>query len=194
MDFPVLPKEVETINRQLVEHFGVDTLTGKPIWRVSWSNDQYEKRLTEYSDSGILLLFPEVRELPKCQWLKSRWILERLVLIPDINSHELPTQKQSYECMWSFEDRNGEALRPSFEASKFVVDTVYAALGKKSLAKYKDPDSNAEDALENRIKRIDKLEEELFGNESGLNLKTIIGEAIVVPQSYKTTLDKDKES
>lgn len=185
MDFPILPKEIQEINRQLQEQFGIDTISSLPIWRVSWSNDQYEKRLTDRTDSGLQLLVPEVRELPKYQWIKSHWILERLVLIPEVNAQELPTQKQSYECMYPFENvYTGETIMPSFRACQFVVDTVYAAMGKKSLRKYVDEE--AKNPIEHREQRINKLEEELFGDESGLQGKThLTGEAIVVPQNYE---------
>ena len=40
---------------------------------------------------------------------------------------------------------------------------------------------------EMREKRIEKLTEELFGDESNILGRTVTGEAIVVPQSYETT-------
>lgn len=177
MDFPVLPQEIQEINKRLENHFGVDTITGQPIWRVSWSTDQYEKRLTNFTPEGFELLTPQVFELPKYQWCKDRWILERLVLIPDVHVAELPTQKMSYECMYAFENAyTGDAIRPVFEACKFVVDTVYAAMGKKSLRKYVDEE--AANPIESREKRINQIQEELFGDESGLLGRTITGEAV----------------
>lgn len=177
MDFPRLPRDVDIINDQLISLYGIDTLTGKPMWRVSWSNDQYEKRLTEYTDSGLQLLIPEVRELPKYQWVKDRWILERLCLIPDINIGELPTERQSYECMFPFENAfTGEALPPNLQAAKFVVDTVYAAMGKKSMRRYIDDEDK--NPVQVKEERINKLQEELFGDESSLLGRTITGEAV----------------
>lgn len=176
MDFPKLPQEVAELNQQLIDHFGIDTVTGKPMWRVSWSNDQYEKRLTDRTPEGLSLLYPEVKELPKYPWIKDRWILERLVLIPDVNIAEIPSEKQSYECMWKFEDRFENALPPTFWASKFVVDTIYAAMGKSSLVKYVDEE--AKNPAEHKEERINTLIEELFGNESNLLGRTITGEAV----------------
>jgi len=177
MDFPTLPQDVININKRLVDHFGVDTVTGSAMWRISWSNDQYEKRLTDCTDEGLTLLYPEVRELPKYQWVKDRWILERLCLVPEINLSELPTQKQSYECMYPFENAyTGEALPPNFEAAKFVVDTVYAAMGKSNLSKYVDEE--AKNPIEAQRQRVDKLQEELFGDESAILGRTITGESV----------------
>lgn len=177
MDYPVLPKDIQEINRQLENHFGIDTVTGKPMWRVSWSTDQYEKRLTNYTDMGLLLLTPEVRELPKYQYCKDRWILEQLCLVPEANLSELPAQKQSYENMYTFEHGvTGGPIMPVFEACKFVIDVVEAAKGKKSLRKYVDDE--AQNPAEAKEKRIQQLTEELFGDESSILGRTITGEAV----------------
>src|SRR6516162_1663463 len=114
MDFPILPQDIQTINNQLVNYFGIDTITSQAMWRVSWSSDQNEKRK--------------------------------------------------------------EPVYPIFKACKFVVDVVYAAMGKKSLAKYVDEE--AKNPLEEQEKRINKLQEELFGDESSLLLRTVTGEAV----------------
>lgn len=177
MEYSVLPTDIQAVNVKLIDHFGVDTLTGKAIWRVSWSNDQVEKRLTIHTAEGLELLHPEVRECKKYPWVKNRWILERLVLIPEINEKDLPVEKQSYECMYPFENAyTGDMIMPTFEACKFVVDTVYAAMGKSSMAKYVDEE--AKNPVEAKKARIDKLQEELFGDESSLMLRTVTGEAV----------------
>lgn len=189
MDFQVLPKEVKELNRQLVDHFGVDTDTGNAIWRVSWSKDQYENRVSKYTPAGIELQYPIVQHLPKYQYLKPPcWILERLVLIPEVNKDELVGEKKSYECMYAFEEVTPNP--PSFEACKFIVDTVYAALGKTSMAKYVD--DAAKHPIEAREQRIKKIEEELFGDESSLLGRTITGEAVAYTGEPLITSQKEK--
>lgn len=185
-----MAETVVTINRLLRETFGIDTVTGIAIWRVVFADDQYEKRMTDTTDTGIQLLTPEVRLMPKYPWIRGKWVLERLVLVPEINQEELVGQKLSYEPIWPFEDKDGNPLPPKWAACKFVVDTVYAALGKQSLAKYKDPDQDghAEDRRQERVKQI---EEELFGDESGLLNMTNTGQGIVVPQNFETTQKKE---
>jgi hypothetical protein len=174
-----LPPDIKKLNRQLESHFGIDTESMRQMWRVSWSDDQYEKRMTDRTDAGLILLSPEVRELPKYQWIVSKWILENLVAVPSFQQGELADAKVSYECIYAFP----QGKVPSFEALQFVIDLVYAAKGKKSLAKYKDPD--ADHPLEKQQERVDRLMEELFGDESGLLGKTFKGEGIVVPRSYE---------
>lgn len=177
-----LTESIDSLNRQLVDLYGIDTITGKAMFRIVWSEDQYEKRLTKYTDEGLELLYPEVRELPKYkQWVKEKYVLERLVLVPEVNVGELPTQKMSYEPLWVFHDRNGDYLPPRLDASKLVIDSVYAALGKSSLAKYKDEEAT----LEGKAKRILKYEEELFGNESNVGDALAHNQAVIVPRNFE---------
>lgn len=160
-----LTESIDSINAQLIDLFGIDTVTGQPIYRVSWSEDQLEKRLTKFTKEGFELLHAEVRELPKYrQWIKEKWVLERLTIIPEINANDLPTQKTSYEPLWVFEDGNGNPLPPVMWACKFCIDTVHAAMGRSSLAKYVDEE--AKNPIEHREERINKLQNELFGNET----------------------------
>lgn len=181
MDFPVLPKDVLRLNEQLRDAYGIDTESTQPMWRVSWSNDQYENRLTKYTPEGLEMLHEEVKQLPKYQWVKDRWILEQLVAVPEVNQRELAGAKQSYECMFVFEDRFKNATKPMFRAAKFVIDTVRAAMGKSSMAKYVEE----KDTAVAKKERVDKLVEELFGDESDLMMRTVTGEAIIVPRNYE---------
>lgn len=188
-----LIEKVETINDRLKDYFGVDTVSGLVIWRVVWSEDQYEHRLGTYDDytpSGIYLrTVTEVRKVPKYkQWIKRKFVLERLVVIPAVNEAELPESKVSYEPIYVFQTGSGNYLPPKFEAAKFVVDLVYSAQGiGNSLPRYKDPDAglSKEDAFEKKVGEIDKLQEELFGNESYVGDALAHKEAIIVPRNFE---------
>jgi hypothetical protein len=176
-----LTEPIESINQQLIDLFGIDTITGQPMFRVIWAADQYEKRLSKYTLEGLELIHPEIQLLPKYDQrdldYKERYILERLVLVPEVNQNEIAT-KLSYEPLWVFRDRFNNYLPPTLWASKFAIDCVYAAMGKCSLAKYKHPEKNQETSLQLQKERVDKLEEELFGDESMLLGRTITGEAV----------------
>ena len=187
-----LTEPVESINNQLIDLFGVDTLTGLPIWRIVWSADQYEKRLGTYDDYSPAGLFirtvTEVREVRKySQWIIDKYVLERLVVVPEENQPELPMSKLSYEPIYVFQTSSGMYLPPRVDAAKFVIDAVYAAQGKGSLARYKDPDAGLapDELVGKRAKEIDNLQEELFGNESYVGDALAHNEAIVVPANYK---------
>lgn len=184
---------VGQINRQLAETFGIDTESTNPIWRIVWSDDQFEWRRGVYEDitpAGIYLrTVEEVRHVPKYrQWIQHKYILERLVAVPEMNREELPASKTSYEVIWVFEDKDGNFLPPRFDASQFIINTIYAAqYGTKNLKKYTDPEPNQEAYLQNRKKEIDNLVEELFGETSPLAGDSVGsgGSTIFVPQDFK---------
>lgn len=181
-----LTEPIESINRQLVDLFGRDTITGLPMWRVSFSEDQFEKRYGTYDDysrEGIYLrTVTEVREVPKYrQWVHAKYVLERLTVVPGINAEDLPTTKLSYEPMYVFENFKGEALPPRLDVCKIIIDSVYAALGKSQLSKYKDDYSKYTPEAQNQ--RINEIMEYLW-DPSDTAEALVQGEGVVVPNSY----------
>lgn len=173
-----LTEPIQSINQQLIDLFGIDTISGLPIWRIVFSEDQFEKRLMSYTDSGLQLIHPEVRLVPKYrQWIQERYVLEQLIIIPEINTDELPSTKSTYEPIYIFETQLGEALPPKVQVAKFVIDSIYAAIGKSSLAKYIDDSIVEED--------VKKLQNELFGNETEVGDALAYGQGVVVPHNYK---------
>lgn len=176
-------ESIETLNVRLIDFFGIDSITGRPLFRIVWSDDQTEKRRVDHLDSGIMLLYPEVREVKKYPYLPHTYVLERLVLVPDMDEKELPVSKMSYEPIWAYRDGRGDNIPPIWTPTKFIIDTLYAALGKKSLAKYVDSEENTTE--EGRQARIDKMCEELFGDETETGDAMAYGEAVVVPNNYE---------
>jgi len=182
-----LAETIDTINRQLRTHFSFDD-QGQQIWRVVWSEDQYEKRIMDVTDEGLALLTPEVRIVPKYkQWIKERYVLERLVLVPMQHIDTEMTTVKSYEPIWTFEvqvgPNVGDYIAPKFEACKFIIDTIYAAQGKKSMKRYVDTEKA--NPVEARMKRIDKISEQLFGNETPATDALAYGTGVVVPHPMK---------
>ena len=187
MRYEQLPSEIRRLNRELKRHFGMDDDDMAPMWRVSWSDDQYEKRLSKYTTSGIELLYPIVQELPKYPWVAGRWMLENRVLVPEVSRIELGGITKSYECMYAFPTRDKQPIQPSFAACKFLADAVLAAKGKESLGpKYAHPlaGMKSEEIKHAKKVEIDAIMEELFGDESFLMGRTITGEASAMPQQY----------
>lgn len=199
---------VKVINSQLKDLYGVDIVTGLPIFRVVWSDDEMEYRHGTFDDfipgtQIYIRTVTETRHLPKYrQWIHGRHILERLVLVPEFQQAELPAAKISYEPLWVF--RKGDDnetpegyLPPRLDAAKFIIDSVLAAQGattmmitsnpKPSLARYKDPAAGktTEEIVAHKQKEIDGIVEELFGDESGLMGATLPGgNSIIVPQTF----------
>jgi hypothetical protein len=159
---------LEQINYYLERDYGKDG--DKPFWRVVWSEDQFEKRLTAFTDSGVELLHPEVRLLPKYkQFIHNKYILERLVPVPAMQLNELTT-KVSYEPVYIFQDGNENPLPIKFEVAKFVIETVLDRAAKAvGYAKYKDPEAlPTPELLILERERIDALQRDLFGNENDI--------------------------
>jgi len=176
--------EVDRINIQLRREFGVDMTSDRPNYRVVWSNDQYEKRLMHYTDKGVELLSPEVREVPKYkQWAADRYILERLSFIGEMDAaKEMTVHKISYEPIWSFVDNKMNYLPPRYEVAKIIIDALHAKIhGDNSLAKYKDKTNDPEETA----RRVEAIQHELFGEETATGDALAHGEAIVVPRNYE---------
>ncbi len=187
-----LTEDIKSLNHQLIDLYGIDTLTGIPIWRIVFSEDQFEKRLGTYDDySGSIYLrtVTEVRLVPKYrQWVHEKYVLERLVIVPEINSNDLPASKISYEPIFVFETKDGGYLPPRIDAAKFVIDTIYAAqYSNHNLAKYKDPESTQEESIELQRQRVDELVEAIFGDSTDIEEAVTRGEGIFVPPNYNKT-------
>lgn len=182
-----LAEPIERINSWLVDQYGIDTVTGLPIWRVVWSNDQYEKRKMSVTDEGIHLLTPIMREVPKYQHIQERYVLERLTVTVD---NEEISGNLSYEPMWTFEDKHRNYLPPKIDACKIIVDTVYAAtrrggagdteVRQGSMRKYVDELANL--SPEAKAARIDGIVQDLFGNETETTDALSYKEGVVVPR------------
>lgn len=174
-----LVESIGYINRKLIDEFGIDSIKNIPIFRVVWSEDQFEKRLGTYTDStpsGIFIReVTEIREVPKYrQWIQQKYVLERLCLIPEYQKTVLPVGETddgqvTYEPLFVFEDVNGKYLPPQWIVAKIAVDSVYAAQGKKSLAGWKDEFKNQDDELNDRTKRVDELQTAIFGDETAIS-------------------------
>lgn len=190
---PYTIEPIHKINQRLKDIFGQDSSTGKAIWRVSWSEDQFEDRQGTYNDYSAdgqiwLRTVTEVRRVPKYrQWLKELYVLEKLVAVPTINLNDLPDTKISYEPMFPFWDKNGNYLPPKWEVCEFVISLTDAARGKGNMARYSDGINTKEDWIVAKQKRINEMIEYLGGDESGLMGQTIgaSGSGIIVPSSYE---------
>ncbi len=170
---------IDYINEKLRDNFGIDTVSGLPIWRVVWSTDQLEKRLTKFTETGIELVRPEVIEMKKyIPSLQDRYVLERLVVVPDFQQKEILTAI-SYEPLFFFENAKNEPLPPFYRVAEFVIYNVLFAQGQAgTLAKYKeDPD-------EKRKAELDKMLELFFGNETAVTDALQVGEGVVLPSKY----------
>ncbi len=176
-------ESIEVLNKRLVDYFGIDSNTGRPIFRITWANNETEKRRVSHTPEGIQLIHPTVMEVKKYPYLKDMYVLEQLVIVPDQNKNELVDLKLSYEPLWAYCDQNKFPIAPHWGATKLIVDTMYAAMGKKSMRKYVEDEKNT--TPEGRDQRIKELQAELFGNETATTDALAYKEGVVVPSNYK---------
>jgi len=155
--------DLELMNRKLHEWFG--ETENKAHFRIVWSDDLLEKRLTTHTKDGFELIRPEVLEVPKYrQWLRSKYLIEKLTVVPRWTQTDL-VELLSYEPLFVFEDRKGNYLPPRLDVARIAIESTLDALGVEH-AKYKDPradGNNGQDAMEQERKAI---MEYLYANEN----------------------------
>jgi hypothetical protein len=170
-------ESVEVINQRLLDQFGRFE-DGRPNWRVVWSDDQLEKRFVTHTKEGFELPSPVAAEVRKYSYIVARYVLEKIVPVPQIDGNELTT-KTSYEPIWTFEDSHGNALPPIYDAISLLIRTVNENLYRAGRnIPYKTPEGMGNTAEEQKM-RADKLYQELYGNETSvsdaLSLDTAVG-------------------
>lgn len=174
---------IEEINKNLTRDFGY--FDGyNPKFRLVWSEDQMEKRLSHFTPEGFALIHPEVIEVPKYrQWIDRQFVLEKISEVPE-GHEELSVNKLSYEPIWTF--RNHEYI-PSYAACRFVVENLLTAMGHTGYKRYKDPEEglSKEDKLQKREAELAAIQSELFGNETEVGDALAYKQGITVPSNYK---------
>ena len=153
---------VDSINSQLIDLYGIDTITGDPIWRVQWS-EYTEKRITKFTEAGVELLHPALIEHRKYNYIRDRWVLENLVLVPDYQQAELAGIKISYEPIWTFEDKDDNPVFPTLIGCQFIINLIQSVRGKSNMAKYINNEEGTKEEIE---KSTAQIYEELYGNET----------------------------
>lgn len=168
------PEEIKVINQRLKDYFGVFE-NGESNFRVVWSDDLTEKRLTDQTDSGFKLTQPIMQEVPKYSYIKQRYILERIVPVPVQQLNDLTT-KLSYEPIWVFEDAYGNALPPIWEAVNILIRTLLdQQLYKKGPYKLPEGEGNTAEEIEARVEGLEKV---LFANETKIGDALATGSAV----------------
>lgn len=177
----------EEYNVLLQDKFGIDTMSNLPIWRVSWAPSQFEKQhgtFTDFTESGIFIReVTEVREVPKYAHLNDIYILEMLMIVPQVNQQQLVGKKLSYECMHPIMHSIHQTYLPlNWEFIEWCIDCYYAQMGQKSLRKYVSNDAGGpEETLIAKRKRVDRIKAYLYGNETRATDALAYGTGVVVP-------------
>lgn len=167
----ISPSEpLHVINNRLRDRFGLIE-NGMTRWRVSWSTDQFEKRWVSEL-SGIVLAYPEVREMPKYPMNQDFFVLERV--IPTFGNTEL-IEAFSYEPIWFFKDKDDNPLPPKWTAIEFIIHQINEQVMNAGHGpKYKQ----ANETEEERELKVKKIYEALYGNETSIGDRLSLGEGV----------------
>lgn len=167
-------ERIEVINKRLLEHYGKFE-TNDANFRIVFSDDQIEKQLCDMTKEGFYLLTPEVQEVKKYPWIHHKYVLERIVPVPDFQI-PLLGRKVSYEPIWVFEDEDKNPLPPVWEAVYWLVNTLLDRMTYKSPAeKLPESEQNTFEALEEKAKGLEQV---LYGNETQIGDSLATGSAV----------------
>lgn len=114
------PQFVEYLERQ------GRTLADFPVYRLVWSDAQFEMRrgtFNEFSGSLFLRAVTGVKEVPKYPFVKSRWILEKFFPPEVAFTEDLPNSRQGlYEPLFVFQTKNFEPLPVTLRVLELLVN------------------------------------------------------------------------
>lgn len=171
---------------KMLEQYG-HNIKGNPIFRVVWSDDQFENRKGQYNEfSGEIFLrtYIGVKRVKKYPTIKGRWVFEKWLY--GITHPDLPDNKDgSYECIYIFQTNEGKPLPLDLDIVQFIA---------KGLSEYVDKSKNKqiiEDQLTKKEKELDTKEELVLEDASPLmasNLHT--GRAVTVLENKNENEEK----
>jgi hypothetical protein len=118
------------------------SLRTEPMFRLVWSDDQYEIRTGVFAKfiAGIKVSEEKrTQNVLKYNWIKERWIVEQWFPPEVCMLEELPESvRGSYEPIYVFEDKDSNALPLKLEVVQFLVQQCLkpktSAMLKKSVS------------------------------------------------------------
>lgn len=177
-------ENVKRINKYLHDTYG-SALDGKPKFRVVWSEDLFEVRKGQFSDT---IIFEDIRKAPKYMAVSDRYILEVYTLAYPGIFHRAIQHKANivldgdgYEPLRVFQSRDGKYLKPDLEVCKILCDSWAELVNRPEARRLtaKQADYNDKQIME---KEVAKFYEMLSANDSDLLANKFQDrEAIILP-------------
>lgn len=166
---------VPYVNRQLEVLYGKDISSEKPIYRVVFSDDQYETRygtFRHFIGNSLIRETKEIATVPKYPFIRHRFVLERLMYHTNPELIENP----SYEPIYNFEDKTGTELPVELWVCQTRIQLLFSEGPKKTEA-----DHQAD--YDEKMKKEKLLTKEILANERPY-IPTMIelGEAVSLPK------------
>jgi hypothetical protein len=117
----------ELLNTYL--HSKGKSITGEYIYRLIWSDSILEHRkgtFNEFTESGLFIrTFTGVKLLPKYNYIKDRWILEKWAPGSITRNNETPdAYNGDYLPVYVFEDGDGNYLPPTRKVLEFILSAL----------------------------------------------------------------------
>ena len=163
---------INGVNERLAEIYG-KTLHEKPLFRVVWSNDQFEVRngtFNEFYGHIFVRTVTGARVVRKYSYIQERWILEKWFPIEPTN--ELP-HPDGYEIIYLFEDKNGNPLPVIWRVLEIICHVALNPMDSIHIKQALDETQQKKDAAE--IAYF----EDMF-DSSALQSRLHFGEAILL--------------
>ena len=138
---------IDTIDSLLIKSFLKQgpfvPLSTQPLFRLVWSDDQYELRtgtFGKFVDNIKIAEYQATEQVLKYSWIKERWVVEQWFPPEVCLLDELPESKQgSFEPIYVFEDSKGNSLPLKLEVVQFLVQASLkpktSVMRKQSLSK-----------------------------------------------------------
>ena len=173
-------REQKELNKFL-EKFGF-TLDGKQIYRLVWSDSEFEWRkgvFREFLGEIFLRETIGIKEVRKYNYIHARWILERNFPPEFVNNSEIANPNY-YEPIYVFQDRFGSYLEPTEK----VLDFLIRAAENNTPATESELISNLKEKDE---KEIQQIADALEVSELGVGIR--LGESIAYTKGLKDVSD-----
>jgi hypothetical protein len=173
---------IDRLNRLLIDFYGIG-FNDLPYFRVVWSDDMFELRKRTSTDAGVQLLIPKIMNSPKYKgFIEHKYVLESLTIITEYAQTDMALP-YSYEPKFVFEDKAGNALYPRWDAMYLILESIRANIQGAGFGqvKYKDPTTDPVTGALAAKAELDRVQQELFGNESDITDALKLKSGIVVP-------------
>lgn len=175
-----MSEQVKRVNKILASKYG-ENLRGEPIFRISWSDDQLEKRFGVYNEFYGDIFIRTIRglkEVPKYPYIRRAWILERWAPPELAYTDEIPeTANGSYEPVFVFQTDKGVAI-PIIEKEIYAI--IYNLFHPRLPGQAASEDRTAEEvAFKKEVER--NLEEITEAGRTWIGHRLASKEAIIKP-------------
>lgn len=160
---------IKVINKRLASKYGL-AYDGRPNFRVVFSDTQFETRFDDFEDfCGEIFIrrVREYRECPKYSYIVGKHVLEELHFFEYGDLKDRPFINSAYEPLWTFMDKDHNALYPVWPAVEFAVECKLEGIRRTIKQKVKRDFKAEEKAAQD--KEIDDISEMLGMDESSIS-------------------------